>query len=195
MPAYLRLQHVFVLYYLKDMLQLMLSPLKGWEDVSYDGFDAHRIFSKGFIPLILFCALTVFCRWFYHDDASLPVLFQQAIICFLKYFAGYYIAVFCFSLYLPICIDGEISANKSSTFILYGLSLLAFVNILQNCAPLDIAVLYLIPLYVFYILWRGIRYLSVSFSGVTTFLCLCLFSICAPPYIIQFLFNLVVSEY
>lgn len=177
------------------MLQLILSPVKGWEDVSYDGFDSHKMFTKGFLPLISFCALTVFCKWFYHDDASAVVLFQQAIVCFLKYFAGYYLAMFCFSLYMPVCTDSHVSLGKCATFVIYSLSLLTFVNILQNCAPLDMAVLYLMPLYVFYIMWRSIRYMSVSFNGVATFLCLCFFSIIVPPYLIQFLFNLVLAEY
>lgn len=177
------------------MLQLLLSPVKGWEDVSYDGFDARKLFSRGFIPLTAFCALTVFCRWFYHDDASFAVLLQQAVVCFVKYFAGYYLAMFCFSLYIPIVTEGNVSVNKYSTFVIYGLSLLALVNIIQNAVPLDMAVLYLMPLYVFYILWRGIRYLSVAFSGVTNFLGLIFFALIVPPYLIQFIINLVIPQY
>lgn len=186
---------MFFFYYIRDMIQLILSPVKGWEDISFDGYDSRDLLVKGFIPLIAVTSLSVFMKLIYVADASAVVLLQQAIICFLKYFASYFLANFVFTLYLPLYVDGDFSLKKCCTFIIYGLSLLAFVNLLQNCVPVDLAVLYIMPIYALYILWRGIRYLSVSFNGVGYFLIMTICAVIFPPYLLQYLFNIVVPSY
>lgn len=182
---------MFIFSYLRDMLQLILSPVKGWEDVSADGYDARRLLTKGFIPFVAIVAVTVLIDFVYEPDASAFVIIQQTIICFLKYFATYYLASFVFTLYLPTCIDGELSMKKCHTFILYGLGLVALINLIQNCIPVELAVSFVMPIYALYILWRGLRYMSVSFNGVGTFLLMIIFSIILPPYLIQYLFNMI----
>lgn len=185
----------YFLLYLKDMLQLIFSPTKGWEDVSADGYDSNALLRKGLVPFIIIASLTVLLKWFYHTDASIVVLLQQAIVCFLKYFATFYLAVFVFTLYLPTCISGELSMNRCNTFLLYGVGLLALVNLIENCMPVELALVFIMPVYVLFILWRGLRYMEISFSGVGTFLLMIIFSIIAPPYVLQYLFNLVIPEY
>lgn len=185
---------MFFLYYLRDTLQLILSPVKGWEDVSGDGFDSVVLLKKGLIPLLAFTALTVFFRLIYNADASLIIVIQQAIVAFLKYFATYYLASFVFTLYLPSCVDGEMSLTKCHTFITYGITLLALVNIIENCIPVELAIVFIMPVYVLYILWRGLRYMSISFNGVGTFILITLFSIILPPYLLQCLFNFVLGQ-
>ncbi len=186
---------MFILYFLRDMLQLILSPLKGWEDVSADGFDARELLIKGFIPFVAIVALTVPVKYFFVADASIVVLIQQAVVCFIKYFVSYFIAGFVFTLYLPGCIDGEFSMRKCHTFIIYGLGLLALINLIQNCIPVELAISFVMPIYAMYILWRGLRYLSVSFNGVGSFLIMTICAIILPPYLLQYLFNLILPQY
>lgn len=184
---------MFFLYYLRDSLQLILAPVKGWEDVSADGLDDTALLKKGLIPMLAVVALSSLVRLFFDVEASVVGVIQQAIITFIKYFATYYFACLIYTLYLPSCINGEFSLKKCHTFITYGITLLALVNIIENCIPVELAVLYIMPIYVLYILWRGLRYLSVSFDGVGTFLLITILSIIVPPYLLQYLFKVVLS--
>lgn len=173
---------------------MFLSPKNGWEDIGFDNYSDSRLFHRGFIPLILLAALSVFCRYFYHSDASLVVLLQQSIICFLKYFSTYYIAHFFFSYYLPGCISIPTSYSRISTFLIYSVSLSVFVTLVENCIPVQLDIFFLVPLYLLYIMWRAITYLSISFNGVTKFIVLSVVTIITPPIVVQELFNLIVPE-
>lgn len=186
---------MFLWYFFRDLIQLILAPKKGWEDISADGFDSQRLLRQGFIPFVFISAMTVFVEYLYITDASLLILLQQSIVCFLKYFVGYFLATFVFTLYLPSCIDGELSMKRCHTFILYGLGLLAFINIIQNCIPVELAISFVMPIYALFILWRGLQYMSISFNGVGTFVLMIIFSIIFPPYLLQYLFDLVMSQY
>lgn len=186
---------MYLCYYLRDLLQLILAPKKGWEDISADGFDSQCLLKRGFIPFVLIASVTVFVKYFYVSDASLLILLQHAVVCFLKYFVGYFLATFVFTLYLPTCIDGELSMKRCHTFILYGLGLLTLINIIQNCIPVELAISFVMPIYALFILWRGLQYMSISFNGVGTFLLMIIFSILMPPYLLQYLFNLIMPQY
>ena len=185
--------HTVFLLYLKDLLQLVLSPLHGWEDVSFDGYSSRKLLLYGFIPLMAVTAGSVFLESLYHADITFVLLLQQAIVTFLKFFASYYLACFSFSLLMPLCTDGNVSSNKNHTFIIYSLSLLALIDLLGNCIPMELSLIYLMPLYALYIMWRGLRYLAISFSGVGNFLLLCVFTVLLPPYLIQLLFGLLIK--
>lgn len=186
---------MYLLYYLRDLLQLVIAPRKGWEDISADGFEVKTLFTKGFIPLISITALTVLVKWFYIADISVVALIQQTIVCFLKFFATYFIAGFLFTIYLPGCVDGEFSLTKCNIFILFGLGLIAIIDLIINVLPMDVAVAYIMPVYVMFIMWRGLRYMNIDFEGVGTFILLIIFALIIPPFALQYLFNLVIPSY
>lgn len=186
---------MFLLYYLRDMIQLILAPVKGWEDISADDYGGRELLVRGFIPFIAIASLTVLLRLLYSPDASFTVGLQQMVVCFVKYFVSYYLSTFLFTLFLPTCIEGELRMVKVQTFILYGLGLLALVNIIKNCIPVELALSFMMPVYVLYILWRGLRYMNISFSGVGTFILLIIFALIAPPYALQYVFNFILPKY
>lgn len=176
------------------MIQLVLAPVKGWEDISADGFDARELLVKGLIPFVAVVSLSVYMHMIYNPDISALILLHQAVVGFIKYFVTYFIATFAFTLYLPGVTDGELSMTKCHTFLIYGTGLLALCGFIQNLMPVDMALVLVLPVYVFYILWRGLRYLNVSFSGVGTFMLITLFAVIVPPYFIQYIFNLILPS-
>ncbi len=179
------------LLFLKDMLQLVLSPARGWEDISYDGADERRIFKFGLCPYLFITALSVFMQLLYHTDTVwLPVV-QQCIIAFIKFFVTYYIGVFVLSMYLSGMIAGEIIEKRIHTFAAYIVGILATLDILHNCIPTDVAVLYMLPLYVAFIIWRSVSYMAVEASCDIRFVVMSSLSLILPPYIIRLLFDLI----
>lgn len=175
------------------MLQLVLSPRRGWEDIAVDNVQSRRLLLGGYIPLIIVTALTCVPGFWYHSDATVTGVIQQSVSCFVKFLAGYYIASFFFSLYMPSCTGGEVNPNKNATFIIYSLGLLSMMNILTNLLPMVPDMLYLIPVYIVFIMWRGITYMEVKFNGVLTFMILNLLTVIVPPFLIQYLLNLCVD--
>lgn len=185
---------MYLLYFLRDMFQLLLSPLKGWEDVDNDGFDAHRLFTKGLLPFLAITSVSVWLQLIYPHDGSAVVALEQMIVCFVKFFATYYLALFFFTLYLPTLTEMEFSMQKCTTFIIYGVGIVALINLVQNCMPVDVPLLLVLPVYAVYVLWRALRYLTISFGGVIKFILLIIFTLVAPPYILQYLFNFIVPS-
>lgn len=163
--------------------------------MSYDNTDARKLLIYGFIPMIFIAALTVFVRCFYHSDVSQVALLQQSIVCFIKYLVTVYIAGYFFSIIMPLCVDGAVNDNKYHTFIILSLSLVVILNIVQNCIPVELPLLHLVIVYIVYVMWRGLRYLTISFNGVIRFLILDVLTIILPPYVIQLIFNVLVPEF
>ncbi len=176
------------------MLQLMLSPRRGWEDVAIDDIPSQKLMLNGFIPLVIIASATCLPAYWYHSGISLVGVIEQMIACLVKYVASFYIASFFMSLYIPTCTGGEMSLNKNHTFIIYSLSLLVVLNVLTNLLPMVPDMLYLLPIYVLFIMWRGINYMEIKFEGVMQFIILDIFAVILPPFILQYLFNLVIPS-
>ena len=54
-----------MLEYLKYLVQLLLSPARGWEDISAKSPDPEEMTRKGLYPLIGIAAVSEFCAFFY----------------------------------------------------------------------------------------------------------------------------------
>ncbi|MCM1349431.1 MAG: hypothetical protein NC338_08470 [Firmicutes bacterium] len=175
------------------MLQLILSPRRGWEDVAVDNFPSQCLLKSGFVPLIILVSLTCLPSLWYHSDATLAAVLERMVAYFVTYLTSYYIASLVFSLYIPSCTDGVMSLNKNNTFILYNLGILAVLNILTNLLPMVPDMLYLLPVYVYFIMWRGIAYMEVKFNGVILFMVLNLVAVLLPPFLLRYLFNLIIG--
>ena len=95
---------------------------------------------------------------------------------------------------MPSCTGGEVSPNKNATFIIYSLGLIAVFNILTNLLPMVPDMLYLLPVYLIFIMWRGITYMEVKFNGVMTFMILNILTVIVTPFLLQYLFNLIIPS-
>lgn len=181
-----------MLHFLKNILQLIVNPGRGWEDISHDGEKPSDICARGFYPLLAVAALScVGGFWKMDSDATLVSVIQEAIITFAAYFATMFLAESIFNLTMAKICDKEPSAVKSSTVIIYSLAIMALINILINLMPLDFAVLHFLPIYVGFILYKAMRYLSVDSEKTGHYMFVAVFSIILPPYALTFIFNLI----
>lgn len=172
------------------LIQLIVSPGRGWEDIAAKGDDPRKICADGFYPFIGVTACTVFVRYFYDIDRGLVDLIQGAIITFVAYFASYFFASFMFSVFGKSLFDGEINEKKYNTFIIYNLSLLALITIISNCLPMELSVVEFLPIFVLLVMWMGAKYLCVKENSGVKFILLSTISILVPPYVLVYLFNL-----
>lgn len=177
--------------FLLDSLQLILSPRNGWEDIAFDDFEVKPLLTKGFLPWLGLLCLTVLSNLFYSDVFTWLSTISEMIVMFLKYFITYFIAGFAFSVYMPSLTGNTDRERLNNTFLIFSLSLLALIDIIKNCLPIDLAVLNFFPLYVLFIMWRGWRYLKVTPGHHLGFVMLSFFAVIVPPYLLQLFFNII----
>lgn len=78
---------------------------------------------------------------------------------------------------------------------MYSIGILGLVNILANFMPVDMAIVYMLPLYLLIVFWRGTRFMAINYNSRATFTIVSVLSIMFPPFIIQILFNLVLKSF
>jgi len=183
------------LKYLLGLLQVILSPRRGWEDASYDGYDAEKLFKEGYLPYILLVSVTVFMRALMHEEFEWLTLSFQAFVCFLKYFLTYYIAHTIILYYLPGATDVPMSEKRITAFLVYAIGILGTINVIANLMSVDTAIIYMLPLYLLIVIWRSTRYMAVKYESRTTFTIVSVLSIMFPPVLIQILFNLILNSF
>lgn len=179
--------------FLTLLFQLFLSPVNGWNDVSYADVNPKDLATKGFYPLLLITSLTVFLQGLYHVGFSFVSLLQLCIIMFVKFFLSFFISNFIFSMYGFRYSERGDSEKHNQTFILFSLSLLALSSLIQNLIPMDLDVVYFLSIYVAIIMWRGVKYMAIYPDKRGSFMIFSILTIIVPPYLIGFLFEKIVQ--
>jgi len=139
-------------------------------------------------------ACSVFIRRLYDSDLGLVTMIQGAIITFVEYFVTYFLASFLFSIFLGKVIDGELNEKKYHTFAIYNISLLALITIIENCLPTELSIVQFLPVFTIVVMWMGKRYLAVKEEKSFTFIFLASVAILVMPYLLGFLFNMVIPN-
>ncbi len=181
-----------MLRFLKNILQLAINPSRGWEDVSHDAAEPAALCRDGLYPLLAITALSCVGGFWKMDSATtLIAVIQNAIVTFTAYFATMFFAEFTMGLAMDRICDKEPSPRKNSTVVIYSIAILAIINIIINIIPLDLAVLRFLPIYVGFIIYKSMRYLSVSQDKTGHYMFLTIFSIIIPPYLLMFVFDII----
>jgi len=183
-----------MLKYLGYLIQLILSPGKGWDDIALSKLTPKSVAADGFYPLLGVASCTVFAQYLYDSDLTLPVLIEGAVITFVSYFISYFIASFMFAMFGKRLIKGEPDEKRYNLFILFNLSILVLITMLKNCLPMSLSLVEFLPLFVLLAMWMGHRYLDVEPGKEGSFTVFCALAILAPPFLLGFLFNLLLPS-
>ena len=181
-----------MLHFLKHLLQLLISPENGWEDISHQGRDAKRLALEGLYPLLGITAISTFIGLFYDPDLNLTIALQGSIVTFVQYFVTYFIAIFIFSAYLGKYVEGELNEKRNMTFITYSIATLALIKIIENCIPIELSLLQFLPVYVAVIMWKGSRYMAIKRNKAGQYIILTITSIIIPVYLIKYIFDFII---
>lgn len=179
-----------MLKFLKYLLQLVISPANGWEDISHAGTEPARLTSDGFYPLLGLSAVTAFVPMIYNHEIGLAAALQNAIIIFVQYFISLFLANYIFATILPRYVDGEPNEKRTSTFIIYNIALLALITIIENILPFDLAIVQFLPIVVAVVMWRGCRYITVLPDHTGRFMIAAILTIIAMPLMLGYLLHL-----
>lgn len=187
--------------YLRNLLQLIIFPASGWDDIERDnklhveGLAEYmrRTFIAGLLPLIAVASLAALLGAAYHHSTTLAFATTTAIVTFVKYFVSYYIASFALQMLLPKWTETTATAGTSprkgsdqaSMLTAYSLGYLVLVTLLRNVLPVDLALLMFLPIYVILILWKAREVLDIAESKSGIYLTCTSLIILVVPYLIE----------
>ncbi len=180
-----------MLRFLRNILQLILNPASGWEDVSYEGTDSDLLAARGMYPLMALAAVTVFVQGIYTPVFELGALLQLALVCFVALLATYYVGVALFDMFVSQFATTEVSTNKSRTIAIYDVSILALIQIIENIVPIDIIILQFLPAFIAIVLWRAKTYLTINKGKEGIFILFAIGSLILPWYVLKMLLTIV----
>ena len=184
-----------MLNYLQRILQLIISPARGWEDISAAGITPGVLTRRGFYPLLAITVISCMIKPLYHSaDYSLISALISSIITFTRFFVTLFLASYAFSIFMPAIAGNANSQFKNLTCITYTLGALMLINLISNLLYLDLVIVTMLPLYVIFVVFKATRYLDVEQDHEGHFMMLALLTLIAPPYIISFLFNLLIPQ-
>lgn len=183
-----------MLDYIKSLFQLILSPGRGWEDIARAKYDPRRLATSCLYKLIAVAAVSVFCQWLWEPDMTFIRLLMLAIITFVMFFAGYFIGIFGLSIIMPHFSAGSVVDNKIHIFVNYSIGLLVLIQLFNNLMPINVPLIYFLPLYVAVVQWKGSAYMQVPESYAGRFVLLAAPLVILPPYLIKGFFNFILPS-
>lgn len=170
-----------MLQYLQNILQLILSPAKGWEDVSASLASPDKLAHDAYYPLLGFASMTEFIRLFYHNSGGIVTVIELAIALLGSYFVAYYVGRLIIEHYLKPLTSGEINPTTTGVFSLYGLGMMLMIEIIENILPTDLTLVKFLPLFVALILYKGTSYMSIKPDHELRFLCIAVIALIVAP--------------
>ena len=155
--------------YIKQLLQLIIGPKRGWEDISSAVRTHEVIFKSGFVPWIIIAGCANFIKLFYDVDITFVRALQDAIVTS----GGLFISNIVCRLFLEIGISKNID-NKANTEKLaiitdYMIGLVGMYNLIRCIVPAEITPLYFMPLISIFVIYNSTKFLGVKEDMVLSY--------------------------
>ncbi len=181
-----------MLTFLQQILQLILRPYNGWEDVaaSFDlnPDDVERFYRGAFLPLIVACSLSSLFRMVYGAD-FLGAL-AHGLVMFVALFLSYYVSCWVFDSYMRLLSDNDdYDIGRYRLMSMYVLAIVSLLGLLVNIVKVHLAILDFLPLYTIFILWKGCRFAGVDSKNEGLFMLMSTGCILGSYYGLSFIFN------
>lgn len=182
-----------MLKFLKYLVQLLLSPSHGWDDIAEEDPDSDVLQRRGLYPLLVVAALTEFLAFFYQRHVNVATVLIRAVADFGSFFIAIFIARIIFDSYLgPLTATGHYDSRRASTLTIVGLGLMALIQTVGNCLPWSVMLMRFMPLYVVLVLYKAIPYMEVRRNCEMRFLLVVSSAVVAVPLLIYYLLYFII---
>jgi hypothetical protein len=179
-----------VFRFLKNILQLILSPVHGWEEISYDGAQVDKLTAEGLYPLMGLAAATAFVQGFYDVEFSLMRLIQTALAIFIVLFISFWFGRSMMETFLEKYTEKEPGTLVGGTVAVYTSALLCLIQIFNNFMPVELPILMLLPTFIIIIIWNADQYLSIAKDMRGQFLGFATLVLIAPSIALNYILSL-----
>lgn len=175
-----------------NILQLVLSPRRGWQDIALDDEEGEEPVAPAFYLLMGIVALTWVARGFYVPELGWLKVIELVVVTYGVLFVSYFVGTFVMSVSLESLVTrGEVNERRTRIFVMFGVSLLALILLIANLLPAPTPVLWFLPVYVVVVLWKGAAYLGVSEKRAGLFTLMAFLAVMLPPMLLGWLFQAV----
>lgn len=171
------------------MFKIMFSPVEGWKKLRRSGIKIESIQSGCFYPLLALLALSKFSEFFYSVNVSLSQVVTQAVIAFVAYFFSYFCILMVFSWLLKKEIHERFEAGFGKEYIMMALATLVLFSILTDILPMLWPILFFMPLWTIYIMFKGVRFFKFPQSGEMRFYIYAVLLVIGMPLLIDWGLN------
>lgn len=190
---YSRIDKNVMLTYLRHLFQLILSPGRGWEDVSASVPDPDELQRRGLYPLLGIAAMTEFVQRLYVSGLELSLMLERAIVVFGAYFASVFVARLLLELTLPRVVDGELNLRKCSVVTVCIIGLMVLIQILSNVLPSELTMLRFMPLLVVVTIYKAAKYLCVKADSIVNYLLVMTVATIITPLLLYYILYLIIA--
>lgn len=156
--------------YIKQLIQLLLSPARGWEDISEAAMSSEDIQRRGFYPWLGIVGASDFLRLFYVRELTFLAALQSAIAIAGALFISLYLARLFLDLALPQYVDNKLNVTKINTFTIFMTGMIGFYNVISNAMPASMTFLHFLPLLSLLIIFKSTVYMGIMQDKAMTFL-------------------------
>ena len=178
--------------YIRQLFQLLLSPARGWEDVSASDLSYENLLRKGFVPLLIITALSEFVQLAYSPSLTFWGAFGGAIAIGGGLFASLYAARLFLDVTLSRYINSKVNLIKVNTMVTYMIGLDCFYRILADVLPATMTFLSFLPLISILVLFKSTAYIEVPEDKVVNYLLLTFAGVIVFPVFICALLLLII---
>lgn len=182
-----------MLRYLLYMLQLLLKPALGWDDLAEASPDPLALLHRGFMPLCVVVGLSALAPAIWEQDFSWLVLCLHAVITFAVYILTFYFAQWVMLTQLGRIADGEgVDSDRVCLFCLMTVGQMAVIGLITNLVPATIALLEFLPLVVVVMIAKSRDFLLVQSNRTGTLTALGIFATILPVYLLRAIFGAII---
>lgn len=184
-----------MLSFLKNILQIILSPINGWRDIASAESPIEVITSRGLYPLMAIMLLSVFIRPIYSlFQFDLVVLLQTALIQFVAIFAALFAGKTLMANLLPkYNITGAEDSYACDTVAVYTIGIITIIQIFENMLPVELTIMQFLPILVIIPLWKSAEYLEVEKEHESMFMSAAAASLILPVIGLNFVMSYLIG--
>lgn len=181
-----------MLHYLKLMLQILMSPKRGWDDVAADETSPRYLLRQGLLPVAIVASLTVGLGFLYQIRPQAYTIILTGVVAFVRYMLTYFIAVALLVYLLPrVTNDGAVDRTRVELFSVYCVGMMALIGILENIIPYQkgntplLPLIQFLPLYVVVVMIQGRGILNIIENRLFIFAAITIIGIILPIFLID----------
>lgn len=180
-------------FFIQHLLQLVLSPARGWEDISEAARGADDIQRSGLYPWLGVTAMSEFVRLAYQPGLTFVVALESAVAVAGAMFASLYVARIFLDMTLGAHVDGTLNVSKVSVLTSYMIGVACLFRIISNIVPASLTLVHILPLLSLLIIFKASPYIGVRSDSAMTFLGLAAIATVVTPLAMTFLLMIIIS--
>ena len=178
--------------FIKQLLQLVLSPKRGWEDISAAATAPEVVQRRGFYPWLAVVAVSEFFRLFYVHGLGFLTVVENAIAIVGALFVSLYVGRMVLEMVLPSNIDGRINLDKVFLFVIYMVAIVGLYRFVANVLPTDLTLLHFLPILSVAMIFRSVNFMGIDQDSTVRFVIISSAVVVIIPLVISELLRLII---